>query len=133
MAATIDDTARALLDDKHFVHVTTLNSDGTPHTAVVWGALDGDEIQLNSAAGRTWPTNLERDPRVWLTVVNLENPYQYVSVRGEVVEITEQDADEHIDALAKKYLDEDSYPFRRPDEVRLKIRIRPDRVKVQGG
>ena len=133
MAASIDDASRALLDAKNFVHVTTLKADGTPHTAVVWVDSEGDEVLVNSAVGRAWPTNLERDPHVWLTVVNLENPYQYLTVSGEAVEITQDGADDHINALAKKYLDKDVYPFRQPDEVRLKIRIRPDRVKLHGG
>lgn len=133
MSTTIDDASRALLEDKNFVHVTTLKADGTPHTAVVWIDAEGDEILLNSAVGRAWPTNLERDPRIWLTVVDLQNPYRYVSARGEAVEITEDGADDHINALAKKYLGQDVYPFRQPGEVRLKIRVRPDRVKVVGG
>lgn len=133
MPAAIDGTSRALLDAPNFAHVTTLNDDGTPHTAVVWVEAVGDEILVNSAEGRAWPTNLQRDPRVWVTVVNLENPYQYVSVRGDAVEIATEGADAQIDALAKKYLDEDVYPFRQPGEVRLKIVIRPDRVGVRGG
>ena len=81
---------------------------------------------LNTAEGRAWPRNLERDPRVTLTVQNMENPYEYVEVRGRVAERTHDGADEHIDALAKKYLDQDSYPYRQPGEQRVIIRVEPD-------
>lgn len=133
MAASIDARSRELLRDKHFAHLTTLRADGTPHTAVVWIDVEGDEILVNSAEGRAWPANLRRDPRAWITVVNLDNPYEYVTVEGRVTDITPEGADEHIDALAKKYLDADSYPFRKEGEVRLKIRIDPERVKLRGG
>ena len=130
---SIEGRSRELLEAKNFCHVVTLGRDGTPHVVVVWIGLDGDEVLLNSAEGRDWPANLRRDPRAWLTIVNLDNPYEYVRIDGEAVEITPDGADEHIDALAKKYLDQDSYPFRAPGEVRLKIRIRTDRVRIWGG
>jgi len=133
MSTSIDDRSRELLEAKNFAHVATISSDGTPHTAVAWIDVDGDVAQVNSAAGRDWPANLRRDPRVTITVVNRENPYEYVTIKGEAIEITPEGADEHIDSLAKKYLDKDEYPFRLEDEVRLKIRIRPDKVRRWGG
>jgi PPOX class probable F420-dependent enzyme len=133
MSGSVSGRSAELLRDKHFAHVTTLSGDGTPHTAVVWVDVEGDEVLVNSAEGRTWPANLRRDPRVWLTVVNLDNPYEYVTIEGEVAEITPEGADEHIDALAKKYLDKDEYPFRQPGEQRLKIRIEPQKVALRGG
>ena len=81
---------------------------------------------LNTAEGRAWPRNLERDPRVTLTVQNMENPYEYLEVRGRVAERTHDGADEHIDALAKKYLGQDSYPYRQPGEQRVIIRVEPE-------
>lgn len=68
-----------------------------------------------------------------LTVVNLHNPYEYTTIRGRAVEIAPGGADAHIDALAKKYLDKDEYPFRQEGEVRLKVRIQPEKVKLRGG
>ncbi len=133
MPASIDDRSRELLGAKNFAHVATISSDGTPHVAVAWVDADGDEVLVNSAEGRVWPRNLERDPRVTVVVANHDNPYEYVTIKGEAVEITPESADEHIDALAKKYLDADSYPFRQEGEVRLKIRIRPDKVSLRGG
>jgi PPOX class probable F420-dependent enzyme len=133
MAARIEGRSRELLEAKNFCHVATNTSDGTPYTTVVWVDVDGDDVLLNSAEGRTWPGNLRRDPRVRLTVVNLENPYEYAWVKGEAVEITPEGADAHIDKLAKKYMDKDEYPFRVPGEVRLVIRVRPESAGVWGG
>ena len=133
MSASIDERSRELLEAKNFAHVATVARDGTPHVAVVWIDVDGDIVQVNSAEGRDWPANLRRDPRVTIVVANHDNPYEYVTIKGEAVEITPEGADEHIDALAKKYIDKDEYPFRKPGEVRLKIRIRPDKVSLRGG
>jgi len=133
MPASIDARSRELLEAENFAHVATITRDGTPHVAVAWIDVDGDVVQVNSAEGRDWPANLRRDPRVTVVVANHENPYEYVTIKGEAVEITPEGADDHIDSLAKKYLDKDSYPFRVEDEVRLKIRIRPDQVKRWGG
>ena len=88
---------------------------------------------LNSAEGRQGPENVRRDPRVTVTVVNHDNPYEYAQIRGKVVEDTHEGADENIDKLAKKYLDKDEYPFRQPGEQRVMFRIEPERVKLHGG
>jgi PPOX class probable F420-dependent enzyme len=133
MPESIDGRPRELLEAKNFCHVATISRDGTPHVVVVWVSVDGDDVLLNGAEGRDWPANLRRDPRVTLTVVNPDNPYEYTSIKGRAVEIAPDGADEHIDALAKKYLDKDDYPFRAPGEVRLKIRVRPEKVRMWGG
>ena len=133
MADSIDGRSRELLDDKNFAHVVTTGKDGSPHVSVVWVDVEGGEVLVNGAEGRVWPANLRRDPKVLLTVVNLENPYEYTTVKGRAVEITSEGADEHIDALAKKYLDKDEYPFRQEGEVRLKVRIQPEKVSLRGG
>jgi len=75
---------------------------------------------------------MRRDKRVALSVQDPENPYRYLAMRGEVVEITEEGADAHIDALAKKYLGKDKYPFRGPGEVRVIYKIRPVNVHTMG-
>lgn len=98
------------------------------HVTVVWADVEGDEVLPNSAEGRAWPENLRRYPRITVTVVNLENPYEYVVIAGRVDEITAEGADEHIDKLAMKYLGQQEYPYRQPGEVRLLVRVRPDKV-----
>lgn len=133
MSDSIAGRSRELLEDKNFCHVVTTSKDGSPHVTLVWVNVEGDEVLLNGAEGRLWPANLRRDPNVLLTVVNLQNPYEYTTIKGQAVEITPEGADDHIDALAKKYLDKDEYPFRTPDEVRLKVRIQPEKVRIWGG
>ena len=133
MAEKIEGKARELIEGKNFVTVGTLAKDGSPTLNVVWGDVDDDHVLLNTAEGRQWPENLRRDPRVTLTVPNQENPYEYVQIRGRLAEDTHDGADEHIDKLAKKYLDEDEYPYRQEGEQRLIVKIAPERVKVMGG
>jgi len=132
MSATIEGRSAELLRAKNFCNVGTLNPDGSVHAAPVWVDVQDGRAVLNTAEGRVWPRNLQRDPRVTLTVQNMENPYEYVSIRGRVVERTHEGADAHIDSLAKKYLDQDSYPFRQPGEQRVIIRVAPEHVHVWG-
>jgi PPOX class probable F420-dependent enzyme len=110
--------------------ISTANADGSIHSAVVWVDLDDDGggLAVNSAQGRLWPSNLERDPHVTLLVFDPANPYEYVEVRGRARR-ADDGADEHIDRLAKKYIGQDTYPFRQPGEQRVKFLIAPDRVR----
>jgi PPOX class probable F420-dependent enzyme len=112
--------------------ISTLRNDGSIHSAVVWTGVEDGKPTLNSALGRAWPKNVERDPRVTLTVYDQSNPYEYVEVRGRVVDAdTSEEADRHIDRLAKQYLDADSYPFRTDAEQRVKFTVEPERVRHQ--
>ena len=131
MSATIDGGAEALLKAKNFANVATLRADGSVQVAPVWVDVQDGKPVLNSAEGRAWPRNLERDERVTIAVQNLENPYEYVEVRGRVAERTHDGADEHIDFLAKKYMGVDSYPLRQPGEERVILRIEPEHVYYQ--
>jgi PPOX class probable F420-dependent enzyme len=133
MAEAIKGRARELIEEPNFAAVSTLAEDGRPQTNVVWVDVDNGHVVVNSAEGRQWPENLRRDPRVTVTVVNHENPYEYVTIKGRLAEDTHEGADENIDRLAKKYLDKDEYPFRQPGEQRVMLRIEPEQVKVQGG
>ena len=128
MGATIEGRSEALLEAKNFCHVATFARDGTIHVVPVWVDVQDGRPTLNTAEGRAWPRNLERDPRVTLTVQNLDDPEEYVEVRGRVAERTHEGADEHIDALAQKYRGEEVYSGRRPGEQRVIIRIEPEYV-----
>jgi PPOX class probable F420-dependent enzyme len=132
MSATIEGRSEELLSGKNFANVSTIRKDGSVHTVPVWVDVQDGRPVLNTAEGRAWPRNLERDPRVTLTVQNMENPYEYVSIRGHVAERTHAGADEHIDALAKKYMGVDEYPMRQPGEQRVIIRVEPDNVHIWG-
>ena len=133
MSDAIKGRAREILKDTNFANVATIRPDGTPHVIPVWVDVDDGHVVLNTAEGRTWPELARRDPRMTITVQNHENPYEYVTIRGHVDEVTDEGADEHIDSMAKKYLGEDKYPFRQPGEKRLKFRVKPEKVSVQGG
>jgi PPOX class probable F420-dependent enzyme len=133
MSARIEGRGEELLRAKNFCHVATLRADGSVHGVPVWVDVQDGYPVLNTAEGRAWPRNLERDPRVTLTVQNLENPYEYLEIRGRVADRTHEGADEHIDWLAKKYLGVDEYPLRKPGEQRLIIRVEPEHAKVRGG
>jgi PPOX class probable F420-dependent enzyme len=133
MSVKIEGRGEELLKAKNFCHVATLRADGSVHGVPVWVDVQDGLPVVNSAEGRAWPRNLERDPRVTLTVQNMENPYEYLEVRGRVAEITREGADAHIDSLAKKYMDVDEYPLRQPGEVRVIIRVQPEHAKVWCG
>ncbi len=130
MADISDPGVRRLLEEPHHAVVSTLNEDGSVHSTVVWvDVLDG-RVAVNSAVGRKWPSNLERDPRITLAVYDQANPYEYVEVRGTATGRLDG-ADDHIDRLAKKYMGVDSYPFRTPTEQRITYVVEVQRVRHQ--
>jgi PPOX class probable F420-dependent enzyme len=133
MSTRIEGRAEELLRGRNFAHIGTLRADGSVQVSPTWVDVQDGRVALNTAEGRAWPRNLERDPRITLEVQNFENPYEYLEIRGRVAERTHEGADEHIDLLAKKYLDVDKYPTRQPGEQRVIIRVEPDYVKVFGG
>ena len=116
----------------NFAQVASLRRDGSPHVTPVWVDFRDGLVWLNSTEGRDWVRNLRRDPRTSLNVQNLENPYEYVEIRGRASEITPDGAEEHIDFLAKKYLGEDTYANRRPGEQRVIIKVAPEWSRRQG-
>ena len=126
--AAIPDEAKHLFENKDFAHVATLNADGSPQVSAVWIGLDGDLVTFNTAEGRLKTKNLRRDGRVAISIANQENPYENLIIQGKVVEMTNDGADDDIDALAKRYLDADSYPFRQEGEERVIVKIEPEKV-----
>ncbi|MCI0548016.1 MAG: PPOX class F420-dependent oxidoreductase [Candidatus Rokubacteria bacterium] len=121
-----------LLKKKAFATLATVGADGSPQVTPVWFDWDGSHLRFNTAKGRVKDRNLRANPRVALAILDPENPYRYVQVKGRIAEITESGADAHIDALAKKYLGQDRYPHRKAGEVRVIYRVLPDRVQVMG-
>ena len=117
---------------KAFANVATINADGTPQVTPVWFDWDGSSIRINTARWRLKDKNLRRTPSVALSIMDPDNPYRYVQVRGRVAAVTESGADAHIDSLAKKYMGQDRYPYRKPGEVRVTFTISPDRVQTMG-
>lgn len=116
-------------EGKNYAHVAVPRGDGTVQTVIVWAHADDDgNVTLNSAEGRTWPENLRQAGTATVTLMADGNPYEYVSITGRLADDTHDGADEDIDFLAKKYIDQDSYPFRQPGEQRVKFTLRPERV-----
>jgi PPOX class probable F420-dependent enzyme len=129
---TLNDDAKALLRQPIYGWVTTLRPDGSPHSTVVWLDVDGEEVTFNTAVGRAKERHIRRDPRVTVSVLDPNDGYHLVSVSGTAT-VTTDGADAQIDALAKKYLGVDSYPFRRPDEQRVSVRVSPEKVIYSAG
>jgi PPOX class probable F420-dependent enzyme len=125
-----DEGPRELLDNPNYAVISTHNKDGSIHNTIVWVAVEDGVLTANSAIGRLWPTNLERDPHVTVLVYEAGNPYNYLEVRGTAT-ATREGADEHINSLSKKYIGQDEYPFRQPGEQRIKFVIKPDHVRHQ--
>jgi PPOX class probable F420-dependent enzyme len=127
----LTDEQRSFLEQPYYATVTTIREDGSPHTTVVWVDVDDEGVMFNTATGRAKPRHLERDARVSLTVIDPQNGYRWISVDGRA-EVTTEGANESIDKLAKKYLGQDSYPWHKPEEQRLIVRIRPEHVQAHG-
>ena len=121
-----------LTKKKAFANLATVNADGTPQVTPVWFDWDGSRLRINTAKGRVKDKNLRRTPTVALTIIDPDNPYRYVQVKGRVANVTESGADAHIDSLSKKYTGQDRYAKRTPGEVRVIFTITPDRVQTMG-
>ena len=121
-----------LFHKKAFANLSTLMKDGSPQVTPVWFDYDGSHIRVNSALGRVKDKNIRRDPRVSMTIQDPDIPYRYLEIRGKVVDITQQGADDHIDSLAQKYLGQSTYPYRQPGEVRVLYKIEPQKLSSMG-
>lgn len=126
----LPDTLKALLDAPTFATLVTLMPDGSPQASTMWVDREGDHIRFNTAEGRAKPRNIDRDPRVAVSIFATDDPYQAFSIRGRVVEKRLEGADEHIDSLAAKYLGVAEYPYRVPGQVRITYLVEVDRVAV---
>jgi PPOX class probable F420-dependent enzyme len=130
--AAFPEAFKDLLQKKAFAMLATVNADGTPQVTPVWFDTDGTHLRFNTARGRVKDKNLGRSPRVALAIMDPDNPYRYVQIRGRIAEVTESGADAHIDALAKKYTGQDKYANRKPGEVRVTYKVVPERVQTMG-
>ena len=128
MPATLEGRPKDIIAGKNYAHLAIPRQDGTVQTVIVWAHTDDGNVTLNSSEGRTWPENLRKAGTATVTVMADGDPYEWVSVTGRLVEDTHEGADEQINALAKKYIDQDVYPYRVPGEQRVKFALRPERV-----
>src|SRR5258705_9059817 len=127
MPVPLPQSVKKLLQDKAYGHVVTFNAQGNLQITMVWMNVDGDEVLFNTAEGRKKPQNLRRDPRNIVPVQDRNDPQAYAVLYGKA-RVTETDADDHIDKLAKRFLNADKYPFRQPGEKRVIVRISVDRI-----
>ena len=135
MADRLDEGARQLIDEgRNYAVVSIPRQDGTIQTVVTWAHTDdAGNVTLNSAEDRQWPQALRRAGTATVTVLKDDNPYEWVSITGRLAGDTHDGADEHIDQLGKKYTGEDSYPYRREGEQRVKFTLAPERVHYYKG
>ena len=133
MAQSIPKDFLDLFRKKAYGHLATLMPDGSPQVTPVWCDYDDPHVLVNSASGRRKDKNMRERPQVALSIKDPENAYRYLEIRGRIVEATEKGADDHIDRMAKKYLDLDQYPNRQPGEVRVLYKIEPQRFTSMGG
>ncbi|HZT96611.1 MAG TPA: PPOX class F420-dependent oxidoreductase [Chloroflexota bacterium] len=129
---TISSGFRKLLKEPAYCEIATLMPDGSPQITQVWVDTDGEHILINTSANRQKTKNVRRDPRVAVNVVDPNNAWRIAMVRGRVVDITTEGADESIDRLAQKYIGKEKYPFRQPGEQRVLLKILPEHISATG-
>ena len=131
--ATIPEEYLDLLTTKNpLAHLATIMPDGTPQVTPIWFDYIGGKLRVNSAKGRVKSRNMTPGAAVALSIVDPDNGYRYIQIRGRIGQVTEEGADAHIDSLAKKYLNLDAYPYRSASEVRVIFEIVPSSVQVMG-
>lgn len=127
----LPDDIKSALDEKVFVHVATLNPDGSPQVSVVWMTRRGDTVLFSTAEGRVKPRNIANDPRVAMSFSPPDNTSRNIVMQGRVTR-TATDGTWLIDELANKYVGHDSYQFAKDGEVRVNYEIEVDMISVWG-
>ncbi|MGH8988970.1 MAG: PPOX class F420-dependent oxidoreductase [Acidimicrobiales bacterium] len=130
-SSVIPATHADILEKKGFAHVATVGSHGEPQSSPVWYGWDGHVLSFSQTTGRQKYHNLGKEPRIALSVTDPENPYRYIEIRGVVEGIDEDPDNAFINSMAKKYLDEDVYPWHKPEDHRVIVRVRPERTTIQ--
>jgi len=121
-----DEYLDLLTEKTAFAHLATKSEDGSLQSTPVWIDFDGDHVVVNTARGRLKDQNLQERPTVALSIHDPDDPYRYLEVRGKVAEETEEGAEDHIDAMSRKYLGKDQYPFAEQGEIRVIYKIKPN-------
>ncbi|HSH58516.1 MAG TPA: PPOX class F420-dependent oxidoreductase [Acidimicrobiales bacterium] len=128
----IPDSHRDILEKKGFAHVATIGPDGEPHSSPVWYDWDGEHFLFSQTKTRQKYRNVQRDPRVAVSMTDPDNPYRYLEIRGTVDGIDEDEGNVFINSMAKKYMDEDVYPWHQPEDERIVVKVRPERTTSMG-
>lgn len=128
----IPESHRDILEKKGFAHVATIGPHGEPQSNPVWFDWDGRELRFSQTKTRQKVRNLRRDPRISVSITDPENPYRYLELRGRVVGMDEDPDNEFIDAMAKRYIDQDRYPWHQPGDERIVVRVAPEHTTRMG-
>ena len=128
----VPQTHEDLLTSSALAHIATIGPDGEPQVNPVWFDWNGEEILFSQTTTRQKTKNLARDPRIALSIVDPENPYRYLEVRGTVVRVEDDPDKAFIDKMAQKYLGQEKYPWSRPGENRIVIVVRPEHTTQMG-
>ena len=128
-----DSHADLLIDEvRSFAYLATIMPDGTPQVTPIWFNSDGTHILFNSVKGRIKDRNMRARPHVAMTIHSQDKPYRYVQIRGRIVEITEQDARQHINDLSYKYTGNPVWELNDPNEIRVTYKLLPEKVQTMG-
>jgi len=128
----IPESHRDILDKKGFAHVATIGPDGEPQSSPVWYGWDGQHFLFSQTKTRQKYRNVQRDPRIAVSVVDPDNPYRYLEIRGTVDGIDDDEGNAFINSMAKKYLDKDVYPWPQPGDERIVVRVKPGHTTSMG-
>jgi PPOX class probable F420-dependent enzyme len=128
----IPDSHKDLLEKAGFAHVASLGPEGEPQSHPVWYDWREGELLVSTTKSRQKYRNYQRDPRVAVSILDPDDPYRYLEIRGRVTDIEDDPEQALIDALAKKYLSTDTYPWRKPGQERVIIHIRPEKANTMG-
>lgn len=128
----IPDSHRDILDKKGFAHIATIGPDGEPHSSPVWYGWDGEHFLFSQTKTRQKYRNVQREPRIAVSVTDPDNPYRYLEIRGVVEAVEEDEGNAFINAMAKKYMDQNEYPWHRPGDERIVIKVRPEHTTSMG-
>ncbi|HWC13631.1 MAG TPA: PPOX class F420-dependent oxidoreductase [Actinomycetota bacterium] len=123
---------RDIFDKKAFAHVATIGPDGALHSSPVWVEFDGRHVRFSLTTDRQKYKNLKRDPRIAVSVIDPDNPYRYVEVRGRAERIDIDEGNAFINSMAKKYIDKDVYPWHRPTDQRVVVHVLPQAHSSMG-
>jgi PPOX class probable F420-dependent enzyme len=128
---TLTEKQREFLKNPYFATATTLREDGSPHNTVVWVDVDDDGLFYNTVTTRAKGRHLQRDPRTAVTVIDPQDPFKWITVTG-TAELSTEDGNATIDRLAQKYTGRETYPWHKPDEQRVTVRVRPEKIDATG-
>ena len=126
----MDPKVEKLFHKKNLIFIATINPDGSPQLTPVWGNYNDNHILINTAEGRIKHKNVQKDPRVAVSVVDHDNPLNMTTIRGKVVQIISDYDYSHANELTKQYMGINEYPYKRENEKRIIIKIKPEKIFV---